>query len=151
DLVYRIKAIDDTSIDGVPRAFAAASRAVARLFDPGSHIQPNAEIGGANQEASTKRSAVFRDAIHFNSTSVLSEQGSRLSQPPGNFAVRNVVVVGGGTAGYFAALAIKRALPSLQVTLIESSKIPIIGVGEATTTLMPPFLHLQLGIDILEL
>src|SRR5581483_1963148 len=65
--------------------------------------------------------------------------------------VRRVVVAGGGTAGYFAALALKRQLPALDVTLVESSKIPIIGVGEATTTLMPPFLHQQLGIDIVDL
>src|SRR5438046_5873519 len=65
--------------------------------------------------------------------------------------VRRVVVAGGGTAGYLAALALKRQLPGLDVTLIESSKIPIIGVGEATTTLMPPFLHQELGIDIVEL
>lgn len=65
--------------------------------------------------------------------------------------VRTILVVGGGTAGYFTALALKRQLPHLDVTLIESSRIPIIGVGEATTTLMPPFLHRLLGIDILEL
>ena len=74
-----------------------------------------------------------------------------VSEPTGAGAVRSVVVVGGGTAGYFAALALKRALADLEVTLIESSRIPIIGVGEATTTLMPPFLHRQLGIDITEL
>jgi tryptophan 7-halogenase len=65
--------------------------------------------------------------------------------------MRSAVVVGGGTAGYFAALALKRAFPLWDVTLIESSKIPVIGVGEATTTLMPPFLHQQLGVDIVEL
>ncbi|HEX8795352.1 MAG TPA: tryptophan halogenase family protein [Polyangiaceae bacterium] len=60
-------------------------------------------------------------------------------------------VIGGGTAGYFAALALVRAFPGLRVTLVESSAVPIIGVGEATTTLMPPFLHQQLGLDIVEL
>jgi tryptophan halogenase len=69
--------------------------------------------------------------------------------PPG--FPRTVGVIGGGTAGYFAALAIKRRFPELPVTLVESSAVPIIGVGEATTTLMPPFLHLELGLDIVEL
>ena len=66
-------------------------------------------------------------------------------------AIATVGVVGGGTAGYFAALALKKRFPTLSVTLIESSTIPIIGVGEATTTLMPPFLHHELGIDVVEL
>ncbi len=60
-------------------------------------------------------------------------------------------VIGGGTAGYFAALAIRRRFPDLPVTLVESRDVPIIGVGEATTTLMPPFLHAQLGIGMPEL
>ncbi len=64
---------------------------------------------------------------------------------------RTVGVVGGGTAGYFAALALKRRFPDLSVTQIESSSIPIIGVGEATTTLMPAFLHRTLGLDIVEM
>jgi tryptophan halogenase len=62
-----------------------------------------------------------------------------------------VGVIGGGTAGYFAALALKRRFPELRVTMLESSSVPIIGVGEATTTLMPPFLHHQLGLDIVEM
>jgi tryptophan halogenase len=77
---------------------------------------------------------------------------------PGSFpakapapALQSVGVVGGGTAGYFAALAVKRRFPELRVTLVESRAVPIIGVGEATTTLMPPFLHQQLGLDIVHL
>jgi tryptophan halogenase len=65
--------------------------------------------------------------------------------------VASVGVLGGGTSGYFAALALKKRFPGLRVVVIESSAIPIIGVGEATTTLMPPFLHHQLGLDVEEL
>jgi tryptophan halogenase len=63
---------------------------------------------------------------------------------------RTVGVIGGGTAGYFAALALKRRFRDLDVTIVDSSEVPIIGVGEATTTLMPPFLHEQLGLDIVD-
>jgi tryptophan halogenase len=66
-------------------------------------------------------------------------------------ALRRIVVVGGGTSGYFAALALQRGLPGVAVEVIESDRIPVIGVGEATTTAMLPFLHLQLGIDPVEL
>lgn len=65
--------------------------------------------------------------------------------------IHTIGVLGGGTAGYFAALALKRRFPDKQVTVVESSDVPIIGVGEATTTLMPPFLHAQLGLDEVEL
>lgn len=60
---------------------------------------------------------------------------------------RSVLVLGGGTAGYFVAIALKRRYPALEVTLVDSPNIPIIGVGEATTTLLPPFLFNELGID----
>ena len=61
---------------------------------------------------------------------------------------RSIGVLGGGTAGYFAALAIKRFDPGLAVTVVESSRIPVIGVGEATTPFLPPFLHHGLGLDV---
>src|SRR3954467_14212052 len=60
-------------------------------------------------------------------------------------------VIGGGSAGYLAALALRTQCPELEVTLIESSKQPIIGVGEGTTPLMLPFLHGYLGLDFAEL
>lgn len=63
----------------------------------------------------------------------------------------SLIVLGGGTAGYFAAISLKRRYPALEVTVVEAPNIPIIGVGEATTTLMPPFLFGELGIDPVEL
>jgi tryptophan halogenase len=62
----------------------------------------------------------------------------------------HIGVIGGGTAGYFAAIALKRSVPARRVTVVESSKIPIIGVGEATTPPMVPFLHHVLGIDVVD-
>jgi len=61
--------------------------------------------------------------------------------------VGSIAILGGGTAGYLSALALRRWFPDLAVTLIASSRIGIIGVGEATTPLMPQFLHVDLGID----
>lgn len=60
-------------------------------------------------------------------------------------------VIGGGSAGYLAALALRTQCPAVEVTLIESSKQAIIGVGEGTTPVMLPFLHGYLGIDLAEL
>ncbi|MCQ4084246.1 tryptophan 7-halogenase [Streptomyces sp. RB6PN25] len=66
-------------------------------------------------------------------------------------AIRRIGVIGGGTAGYLAALALKAKRPWLDVTLVESKSIPIIGVGEATVSWFTLFLHHYLGIDPQEL
>ncbi len=59
-----------------------------------------------------------------------------------------VGILGGGTAGYLAALAIRARRPRVELTLIESSAVPVIGVGEATTPLLPQFLHADLGLSV---
>ena len=56
-------------------------------------------------------------------------------------------VIGGGTAGLLTALTLRRWLPQHPVTIVASRQIPIVGVGEATTPPMVPFLHYILGID----
>ena len=44
-----------------------------------------------------------------------------------------IAIVGSGTAGLIAALLLRRAFPLSDVTIISSSKIGIIGVGEGST------------------
>lgn len=61
--------------------------------------------------------------------------------------ITKVIVVGGGTAGFLAALTLKTMLPELDITVVHSSALPPIGVGESTTSLLPEFLHGGLGID----
>lgn len=57
-----------------------------------------------------------------------------------NNAIKNVVIVGGGTAGWItASLLVKVLGKAIDITLIESEKIGIVGVGEASIPPMGPF------------
>lgn len=47
-------------------------------------------------------------------------------------AVRQVAIVGGGTAGWLSACMLAARRADLQITLVESPDIPTIGVGEGT-------------------
>jgi tryptophan halogenase len=60
--------------------------------------------------------------------------------------IENIIVLGGGSAGFMAALALKVRLPHLRVTVIRSKDIGIIGVGEGSTVGLAVFLHEHLRI-----
>ncbi len=61
--------------------------------------------------------------------------------------ISNIVILGGGTAGWMAAALLKKVLAeTVNITLVESEQIGSVGVGEAT---IPPIQHFNrvLGID----
>jgi glycine/D-amino acid oxidase-like deaminating enzyme len=66
----------------------------------------------------------------------------------GQSAVRSICIVGGGTAGWMTALLLhsKLADPSVQICLVESDQVGIIGVGEGSTPALKGFFD-DLGIS----
>lgn len=60
-------------------------------------------------------------------------------------SLENVVIVGGGTAGWLTALYAKLKLPHSNVTVIESESLGILGAGEGTTPAFLEFLDV-LGV-----
>lgn len=75
--------------------------------------------------------------------------GNAVAPPDGTDpdGIRRVGIIGGGTAGYLTALALRATRPWLDVSVVESKDIPIIGVGEATVPSILPFLHYLIGLD----
>ena len=55
--------------------------------------------------------------------------------------VQEIAIIGGGSAGWMTASYLTKSLPKINVTLIESSDIPVIGVGEATIFALNQFLQ----------
>lgn len=60
--------------------------------------------------------------------------------------IKNILVVGGGAVGWLTASAIIKKHPDINVSLVESPKVPILGVGEST---IPPLRNIfdWIGID----
>ena len=61
-------------------------------------------------------------------------------------AVKKIIVLGGGSAGFMAAIALKSKLPAVQVSVIRSREIGIIGVGEGSTVSLTDFLHRYVAV-----
>jgi tryptophan halogenase len=61
--------------------------------------------------------------------------------------IQKVLVLGGGSAGFLSAINIKKRNPDVDVVLVRSPAIKIIGVGESTIQTIPKYLHGYLGIN----
>ena len=61
--------------------------------------------------------------------------------------IQNVLVLGAGSAGLIAALSIKKKIPQLNVRVVRSPDIGVIGVGEGTTPNFPRHIFDYLGIS----
>ena len=61
--------------------------------------------------------------------------------------IQRVLILGGGSAGFLTAITLKVKIPDLQVTVVRSKEMGVIGVGEATTFAFPNYIHGRLGIE----
>jgi tryptophan halogenase len=61
--------------------------------------------------------------------------------------INSILILGGGSAGFLTALALRVRFPDLPLTLLRSPELGIIGVGEGTFAYVPKHLHGYLGID----
>lgn len=54
--------------------------------------------------------------------------------------MKNIVIVGGGSAGWLTALRVQIAFPNLNITVVESPEIGILGAGEGSVPYLISFL-----------
>lgn len=59
---------------------------------------------------------------------------------------KKICIIGGGTTGWWTAGYLENKFPDIEITLIESNDIPIIGVGESTLPMIKSFFE-SFGMD----
>ena len=60
--------------------------------------------------------------------------------------IKNIVIVGGGSAGWMTAAHMSNTLRDVDITLVESPNVPVIGVGESTVPPVVDFMR-SLGLE----
>jgi len=53
--------------------------------------------------------------------------------------IKEIVIVGGESAGWMSASTLIRFLSDIKITVVESPKIPTVGVGESTQAILTIF------------
>ncbi|MFT5522504.1 MAG: tryptophan halogenase [Pirellulaceae bacterium] len=61
--------------------------------------------------------------------------------------IKHVLILGGGSAGFLAAGTLKARHSNLKVTIVHSTELGIIGVGEGTIPIIQKHLHGTMNID----
>jgi tryptophan halogenase len=56
--------------------------------------------------------------------------------------IKKVTIIGGGSSGWMTAAALSKLCKHLEITLVESSKVGTVGVGESTLGHINKFLNL---------
>ena len=64
--------------------------------------------------------------------------------------IDSLIILGGGTSGLISALMLRSAYPELKITMIESSALGIIGVGEGSTEHWKRFMK-QANISVFDM
>ena len=53
--------------------------------------------------------------------------------------MKHIVIVGGGTAGWMAAIMLSRRFPDKRITVVDPAAIGALGVGESVTGVVQQF------------
>ena len=142
-LLIRTAQPDSVDESALEKARHPRHRAQRRRQHADSHRRSRRGLGGAAAPTAMTR--------HRHSLQPLAPRRRR-GEPKRRSAlpatVRRIVVVGGGSAGWMTALTLARSLieQGVEITVVESPTVGIIGVGEGSTPWLRGFFD-SLGIE----